>query len=218
MADRIRPIVVIQIRRDPAGLHAARFREKLVHRIRGVARFIGSNRHFHAIASGKDHSFHHARPLAQAVERFRQSPLLISQLLAHLDRRGMMTQACDQQLHGISVGLSPACATHVSAPQPSTTRAIKAALRPRQPADARMKIIARHNPQVTNDSEMLAFPTQLVPSSIYAHITPKITPRVMKTKPKPIEVLIRSSSVPKGGSFSSSEGLFLLLSRRSWIR
>ena len=68
-------------------------------------------------------------------QRFRQSLFLEGQPLAHFHRRGVVTQACDQQLHGISVGLNPACATQVSAPQPSTTSAIRAALRPRHPAE-----------------------------------------------------------------------------------
>ena len=72
VADRVRTVVVIQVGRDPARLHAARFRQKLVHRIDGIARFLGRNRNLHAIAGRKNHAFHHARPLAQTVESFRQ--------------------------------------------------------------------------------------------------------------------------------------------------
>src|SRR5262249_24551794 len=163
----------------------------------------------------EDESFHHARPVAQTVECFRQRCLGKRQPLANLDRRGVMTEPSDQQFHGISVGLNPACAIQVRAPQPSTTKAMTAALRPRQPAEARMKIIARHKAQVKIEREILGLPTHLVPSSMNAHSNPKITPSVISTKPKPMELLMRSSSVPSGGSFSSSLGLLLLLRRRS---
>ncbi len=56
---------------------------------------------------------------------------------------------------GSSAGLKPACAAQVSAAQPSTTSAITAAFRPRQPAEARRKIITRQSTQVNKENWML---------------------------------------------------------------
>jgi len=81
-----------------------------------------------------------------------------------------------------------------------------------------MKIIRRQSAHVTKESVMLALPTQRVPSSMNAHSTPKITPSVIKTNQKPMELLISSSRVPSGGSFSSSAILRFVLRRRSCTR
>ena len=147
----------------------------------GVARFLGRDRHLHAIAGRKNHAFHHARPLAQTVERLRQRLLLESQLLAHLHRRGVMIQACDQQLHGISVGLSPACATQVSAPQPSTTSAINGRF---APAPSRRRAHENHrqaqSPGHERQRDAGVRRPSWCPVRCNAHITPKITPSVMK--------------------------------------
>ena len=49
-----------------------------------------------------------------------------------------------------------------------------------------------------------AWPSQRVPLSMNAHVTPVIVARVMNANPIPIELLISPSSVPSGGSLSKN--------------
>src|SRR5580692_1694227 len=129
--------------------------------------------------------------------------LLEGDALPHFHRRGAMIQACEQKFHGARTGLNPMCAAHVSAEHPSTVRAISAAFRPRQPAEARSTIMSRHSAQVKKERRIFGSDNQRVPDSVDAQVIAKTTPSVSSTNPRFIEVLIMLSSVASGGSFSS---------------
>src|SRR5205807_1630455 len=81
----------------------ARFRQELLHGIFGIAVLFGGHRHLDPITSGKNHSLHQARTMAQAVEGLGKSVVGERQALAHFDRRRVVAKACDQQLHAASL-------------------------------------------------------------------------------------------------------------------
>ncbi len=120
--------MTVQVRRNPVARHAARFGQKAFDSRSRVSLLIRRHRHFHAVAGGKNHAFQQAGALLQLIQRAGQGLGLKRQTLPHLDRSGAMIEPGDQQLH--------AHVLQVTIEHPSTTSAITAAFRPRQPAVA----------------------------------------------------------------------------------
>ena len=65
------------------------------------------------------------------------------QLLPDFHWSRLMTEACEQQLHCVTLNRRPVCATHVMAEQPTAAITMRAAFRPRHPAVTRRNTIAR---------------------------------------------------------------------------
>ena len=87
-----------------------------------------------AVAGGEDHGLGDAFARLQVGQRRGQRLLAEGEALAHLDGRGLVAHACDQQLHCLSRRLpSRACAAQVTAEKPTTVTVMMAALRPRHP-------------------------------------------------------------------------------------
>ena len=102
----------------------------------------GRERNLHSIAGGKDDGF--GRPeILQLMQRLGKCVFRDSQFFAQVDRRGLMADSGEQQLHWTRRLSSPRCAIQVTAEQQSAMMARIAALRPRQPALTRKKISAR---------------------------------------------------------------------------
>src|SRR5689334_9305094 len=106
-------------------------------RVRGVFR---GDRDLDAVAGGEDHRFGHAVARLQIVQSRAEGLFAECQALPDLDRRRLVADAGDQELHWrTSNPPRRACATHVRAENPSTATVISAALRPRHPAVVRRK-------------------------------------------------------------------------------
>ena len=143
MPYRLPPGVVIEKWRHPIAVYLALGRDEILDCHFRIRPLIGCHRDLHAIARGQNHPFQEARATTQIRERSRQAPLIESKPLTHLDRRGLVVQTCDDELHRRRSGLNPTCAAQVSAEKATTLSAMTAALRPRQPAVIRRKIITR---------------------------------------------------------------------------
>jgi hypothetical protein len=144
MVDGVLAFVPVKVRLDRGGRHHARFPQKFVHQRLRVHRIVGGDGDLDAVAGGQDASFRDARARFQRVQGFGQGRLREGQTFPHLDGRGLMADACDQQFHGFSSQLpSRACATQVTADSPTTTITMMAALRPRHPAVTRRNTMAR---------------------------------------------------------------------------
>ena len=109
-----------------------------------VGRIVGGDGDLDAVAGGEDDGFGDALAGFQIGQRGGQCVLGESQAFAHLDGRGLVADACDQQFHGFSSRLPKrACATQVIAENPTTVTVMMAALRPRHPAVMRRNTMAR---------------------------------------------------------------------------
>src|SRR5206468_12897247 len=95
-----------------------------------------------------------------------------SQALPDLHRGRFVADACDQQLHCVSVSRRPLCAAQVMAEQPKAVIARMAAFLPRHPAVTRRNTIAKQMPQVTKEMLIRGSEIQPVPSSMKAQVLP----------------------------------------------
>ena len=162
VANGFRTVEAVEIRSHPGALDMPGIGQKAFDGRFDVGLFVGGHRDLDAIAGGEDHAFQQPRPALEIGKSLRQRLIFKSQAFAHLHGRGAMVQAGEEQFHRNRVALNPACAAQVSAEQPSTASAMTAALRPRQPAEARRIIITSSSAQVTSESWMRASPIQLV--------------------------------------------------------
>src|SRR5579863_2097349 len=102
----------------------------------------GSESDLDAIAGGEDDGFR-CPQILQLMQGFGQRVFRYSQLLAHVDRRGLVADSREKKLHWTRRLSRRKCAIQVTAEQHRAMMARIAALRPRQPALTRKKISAR---------------------------------------------------------------------------
>src|SRR2546427_9636608 len=137
-------LVPVNVRPQAIGGNGAQFGKEAVddgHRI-GLA--VRRNRDLDAIAGRQDQRFGNALTAFEVLQRGGQRRFRESQGLTHLYGRGLMADACDEQLHWLSSSApSLSCAAHVTAEQTTTTMAMTAAFLPRHPAVTRRKTMIR---------------------------------------------------------------------------
>ena len=124
-------VVFVQILAVGRGIEAVKLAQETL-QIGGTIG--GARHHLHPIAGGNDHAFLDAGISRQAFDRFRQARLRDGELLAHLDRCGLVVHADDDKVHerNLCVRLK-LLAAHAPKAMINANVARKAARRPRHP-------------------------------------------------------------------------------------
>src|SRR3974390_1422724 len=158
-------------------------------------RVLSASDQLNPVAGGNDHRLFDTWLRRQRLHRLRQPRFRDGELLAHLDRSGLVVHADDDQIH--TGGNLCTRLRLVAAQTPSGTAkangASKAARRPRHPELQRVYSRSKYTIHMMNDSRILGSVKKSGPYLAIASTEPAINPKVMKGKPKRSELQPMSS-------------------------